>query len=144
MEKAFDKVWKDGLHLHLHKSGISGCMYEWISQYFYNRTARAQVNGAHSRQKTLREGAPQGGVLSPKPFLIDVNDIIAELPWKIHSALYADDMVLWCSEDTLPLPTTECNKHWKFLKVGLRGSQLRSIPPRPHTASSVSPQKNRR
>ena len=144
MEKAFDKVWKDGLHLNLHKSGINGCMYEFISQYLNNSTARAQVNGAHSRQKTLRKGAPQGGVLSPKLFLIDVNDIIAELPRKIQSALYADDMVLWCSEDTLPLPTTECNKRWKFLKVGLRGSQLRSIPPRPPTASSVSPQKNRR
>ena len=53
LEKAFDKVWKDGLRLKLHKSGISGCMYEWISQYLNNRTARAQVNGAHSRQKTL-------------------------------------------------------------------------------------------
>ena len=28
-----------------------------------------------------------------------MNDIIAELPRKIHSALYADDMVLWCSEE---------------------------------------------
>ena len=28
-EKAFDKVWK----VKLHKSGISGCIYEWISQY---------------------------------------------------------------------------------------------------------------
>ena len=90
MEKAFDRVRKNGLRVKLHKSGIRGCMYEWISQYLNNRTARAQVNGAHSRQKTLREGVPQGGVLS----LIYVNDIIAELPRKIHSALYADDMVL--------------------------------------------------
>ncbi|KAK3772626.1 hypothetical protein RRG08_006757 [Elysia crispata] len=99
MEKAFDRAWKDGLRLKLHKSGISGCMYEWISQYLNNRTARAQVNGAHSRQKTLREGVPQGGVLSPTVFLIYVNHIIAELPRKIHSALYADDMVLWCTKD---------------------------------------------
>ena len=27
-KKAFDKVWKDGLRLKLHKSGIGGCMYE--------------------------------------------------------------------------------------------------------------------
>ena len=26
LEKTFDKVWKDGLRLKLHKSGISGCM----------------------------------------------------------------------------------------------------------------------
>ena len=90
----FDKVLKDGLRLKLHKSGISGFINEWISQYLNNRTARAQVNGAHSRQKTLREGVPQGGVLSPTLFLIYVNDIIAELLRKIYSALYADDMVL--------------------------------------------------
>ena len=50
MEKAFDKVWRDGLRLKLHKSGISGCMYKWISQYLNNRKVLAQVNGAHSRQ----------------------------------------------------------------------------------------------
>ena len=80
LEKAFDKVWKDGLRLKLHKSGISGCMYEWISQYLNNWTARAQVNGAHSRQKTLREGVPQGGVLSPTLFFIYVGKVIKQLP----------------------------------------------------------------
>ena len=38
MEKAFDKVWKDGLRLKLYKSGISGCMHEWILQYLNNRS----------------------------------------------------------------------------------------------------------
>ena len=89
-------------------------MYEWISQYLNNRTARAQVNGAHSRQKTLREGVPQGGVLSPTLFLIYVNDIIAELPRKIHSALYADDMALWCSEEYI---TTDNYRMQQALEV---------------------------
>ena len=141
MEKAFYRVWKDGLRLKLHKSGISGCMYEWISQYLNNTTARTHVNGAHSRQKTLREGVPQGGVLSPTLFLIYVNDIIAELPRKIHSALYADDMVLRCSEEYI---TTDNYRMQQALEVGLRNGQLKSIPPRPHKTSSVSPQKNRR
>ena len=87
-------------------------MYEWISQYLNNRTAWAQVNGAHSRQKTLREGVPQGGVLSPTLFLIYVNDIIAELPRKIHSALYADDMVLWCSEEYITTANVSWDNFW--------------------------------
>ena len=33
MEKAFDKVWKDGLRLKLRQSGVKGYMYRWISQY---------------------------------------------------------------------------------------------------------------
>ena len=27
MEKAYDRVWKDGLRLKLQKSGVTGCMY---------------------------------------------------------------------------------------------------------------------
>ena len=30
--------------------------------------------------------------------IIFINDMVAELPKGVHAALYADDMVLWCSE----------------------------------------------
>ena len=75
MEKAFDKVWKNGLRLKLQQSGVKGYMYCWISQYLTNRKARVHVNGSYSRKKTLKEGVPQGGVLSPTLFLIFINDI---------------------------------------------------------------------
>ena len=95
MEKAFDKVWKDGLRLELLKSGVTGCMFKWISQYLTNRKARVHVNGAYSR----REGVPQGGVLSPTLFLVFINDIVRDLPRKVPGTIYADDLVLWCSEE---------------------------------------------
>ena len=79
MEKAFDKVWRDGLRLKLRKNGISGCMYRWLSQYLENRKARVQLNGCYSRKKTLREGVPQSGVLSPTLFLIYINDIMKDM-----------------------------------------------------------------
>ena len=31
MEKAYDRVWKDGLRLKHQKSRVTGCMYQWIS-----------------------------------------------------------------------------------------------------------------
>ena len=101
MEKAFDKVWKDGLRLKLQKSGVSGCMYRWISQYLDNRKARVQMNGFYSRKKTLREGVPQGGVLSPTLFLVFINDIMQDLPFRVQGAMYADDLVLWRSEHNI-------------------------------------------
>nr|KAG5704148.1 hypothetical protein BaRGS_009678 [Batillaria attramentaria] len=101
MEKAYDKVWKDGLRLKLQKSGVTGCMLQWISQYLNNRKARVHVNGAYSRKKTLKEGVPQGGVLSPTLFLVFINDIVKDLPRKVQGAIYADDLVLWCSEEYL-------------------------------------------
>ena len=56
----------------------------------------------------------QGGVLRPTLFLIYVNDIIAELPRKIQTALYADDVVLWCSEKYI---TTASNRKQQALEV---------------------------
>ena len=52
-EKAYDRAWKDGLRFKLQKSGVTGCMYQWISQYLTNRKARVYVNGTYSRKKTL-------------------------------------------------------------------------------------------
>ena len=101
MEKAFDKVWKDGLRYKLRENGVSDNMYKWISQYLYNRTARVRVEGEYSREKVLREGVPQGGVLSPTLFLVFINDIMKDMPKKIQGAIYADDLVLWCSEEHL-------------------------------------------
>ena len=101
LEKAFDKVWKEGLKLKLQKCGIRGRMYKWICQYLTSRKATVQNRRHHSRKKTLREGVPQGGVLSPTLFIIFMNDIMKDLPKWIHGAIYADDLVIWCSEEYL-------------------------------------------
>ena len=93
MEKAYDKVWKDGLQLLTPESGVTGCMYQWISQYLTNRKARIHVNGTHSLKKTLK-GVPQGGVFSPTLFLVFINDIVRDMPRKALGAIYVDDLVL--------------------------------------------------
>ena len=101
MEKAYDRVWKDGLHLKLQKSGVTGCMYQWISQYLTNRKAGVHVNGTYSCKKTLKKGVHHRGVLSPTLFLVFINDIVSNTPRKVQGAIYADDLVLWCSEEHL-------------------------------------------
>jgi ribonuclease HI len=99
LQKAFDKVWKDGLLVKLKRSGISGNMYKWVRSYLHNRRARVLVDGRYSRKVLLRHGVPQGGVLSPTMFVLFINDLVPELPKGVHAALYADDLVLWCTEE---------------------------------------------
>ena len=100
-EKANDKVWKDRLKLKLQKSGVTGCMCQWISQYLTNRKARVHVDGTYSRKNTLRESVPQGGAFGLILFIVFINDIVREMPRKVLGAIYAFDLVLWCSEEHL-------------------------------------------
>ena len=45
LQKAFDKVWKDGLFTKLLRCGIGGKMYKWTKSYLHNRRARVTVDG---------------------------------------------------------------------------------------------------
>ena len=74
-------------------------MYKWITSFLHNRKARVTVDGKQSRKFTLRHGVPQRGVVSPTLFLIFIDDLLSRLPKEVKAALYADDLVLWCTEE---------------------------------------------
>ena len=80
MEKAFDRVWRDGLRIKLKQIGVSGKMNKWISHYLNNRKTRTLIDGQYSRNVILNNGVSKGGVLSYILFLIFVNDLIYDLP----------------------------------------------------------------
>ena len=99
LQKAFDKVWTDGLLVKAQRCGVGGRMYKWITSFLHNRKARVTVDGKLSRKFLLQHGVPQGGVISPTLFLIFIDDLIKKLPNGIKAALYADDLVMWCAEE---------------------------------------------
>ena len=74
-------------------------MYKWLSDFLFNRTARVKVDGTISRQVKLREGVPQGGVVSPALFLVYINDITTTVPRRVSNTLHADDFAVWCAEE---------------------------------------------
>ena len=80
LQKAFDKVWKDGLLVKLLRYGIKGNLYKWTKSYLNNRRARVMLDGRYSRKVLLRQGIPQGGVLSPTLFTIFKNDVMEQIP----------------------------------------------------------------
>ncbi|XP_053398058.1 uncharacterized protein LOC128556571 [Mercenaria mercenaria] len=99
LQRAFDKVWVGGLLVKLQRNGVGGTMYRWIKSYLFNRRARANLDGTSSHKFLQRNGVSQGGILSPTLFLLFINDLVAELPRGVKTALYADDLVLRCSEE---------------------------------------------
>ena len=99
LTKAFDKVWKDGLLLKLLKKNICGRMYGWIHSYLFQRTARVKLERHTSNLVKLKEGVPQGGVISPTLFIIFIDDIIDHLSTYISKAIHADDLAIWTSSE---------------------------------------------
>ena len=95
LSNAFDKVWKEGLLLKLLRAGVHGKMYKWLGDFLFNRTARVKLDGTISRQVKLREGVPQGGVVSPTFFLVYMDDITTTVPNNLH----ADDFAVWCAKE---------------------------------------------
>ena len=106
--RAFDTVWKDALFYKMAKLGIANCMIKWIRDFLSDRIAKVEIDNATSRYKLMRNGLPQGAVLSPILFCIFINDlpdIVADDPVKI--SLYADDLAVWSSNTNINVAKSE-------------------------------------
>ena len=101
MEKAFDKVWTEGLVNKLNNINISHKMLHWIKNYLKNRQALVKTNGIRSKTENLQNGVPQGGVMSPTLFLLFINDIQKQISKRVCPSLYADSLALLCTEEEL-------------------------------------------
>ena len=100
LSKAFDTVWKDGLLLKLLRIGVRGKMHKWLKSYLFQRTARVKLDGQLSNLVKMREGVPQGGVISPTLFIVFINDLMKTIPRHVKNTLHADDLAVWCSEQS--------------------------------------------
>ena len=97
-EKAYDKMWRDGL---LHKMIAMGIPYRFVkyTRHFLSaRRTKVEVNRTNSKNFWLNEGLPQGSAISPLLFLIFINDIDGEVDKGTPPpSLFADDTAVWVS-----------------------------------------------
>ena len=90
-EKAYDKVWREGLLHKIQELGIPQKFQRYIRQFLSSRKATVDINGENSRVFKLDQGLPQGSAISPILFLIFINDIGVDLEEDTMSSLFADD-----------------------------------------------------
>ncbi len=62
-----------------------------------NRKAKVQINGDRGQQLPLRQGLPQGSVVSPLLFLLYIDELQLVIPENVEVAMFADDVSLFSS-----------------------------------------------
>ena len=99
--KAFDTVWRERLLLSMADKGVPMPVIRWIHSFLQNRQARVRLHNEMSGKRCLRQGVPQGCVLSPLLFLFFINNLaerlVSEDPdmaAKLILSLFADDVTI--------------------------------------------------
>ena len=93
LKKAFDTVNHRILLRKLYAYGIRGPILKWIESYLTGRTQYVVFDGKESEVRTVQCGVPQGSILGPLLFILNMNDIcnVSDLFFAI---MYADDTSL--------------------------------------------------
>ena len=96
LEKAFETTWKHGILKNLQNLGLKGNLPKFIDNFLKNRQFQVQIGNTLSDSLEQEEGVPQGSVLSPILFNIQINSITNTLKEQTDCSLYVDDFVICC------------------------------------------------
>ena len=88
--KAFDKLDFAIVLKKMNEIGIRGNIGKWIYSFLTNRDQVVLVNGARSSPEPVISGVPQGSVIGPLLFLIQISDIDEHIQNSFLSS-FADD-----------------------------------------------------
>lgn len=93
VEKAFDRVWHEGLVHKIHKLGAPLQITKTIQSFLTDRSFKVRVDNTLSSERPILAGVPQGSCLSPMLFSIYSNDI--PVSDKARVSLFADDTLFY-------------------------------------------------
>ncbi|GFY08575.1 probable RNA-directed DNA polymerase from transposon X-element [Trichonephila clavipes] len=114
IQKAFDRVWINGLTFKLITFKIPYPLIHLIHSYLTNCSFRIRINETLSNEHSVSAGCPQGSLLGPLLFNLYINDIPDYSLTKIN--LYADDTAIHATYKKLETISFALNKHLLLLQ----------------------------
>ena len=148
-EKAFDKVWRNGLWSKLLLNNINGKMYNVIFNMYSGIKSRICYNGEKTNYFDCNVGVRQGENLSPFLFALFLNDLEQflidknvqglnciseeieenlELYLKLFVLLYADDTVLFSDDkDDLQFQIDQFQQYCQIWKLSVNVSKTKIV-----------------
>ena len=100
----FDKVDHHGIFIKLTRRKVPLCFLNVVIYWYSNLTSLVKWNDTHSRSFNVTSGVRQGGILSPKLFIVYVDDLLVTLRKSgvgchivelfVAAIMYADDLAL--------------------------------------------------
>ena len=94
IQGAFDSVSVESIKTGLLSRGVDRMTTRWLDVMLRSRVATTSL-GCSTVTMSLRQGCPQGGVISPLCWLLVVDDLLSKLnDARLYTQGYADDLVI--------------------------------------------------
>ncbi|KAI5707813.1 hypothetical protein M8J77_010316 [Diaphorina citri] len=123
LSRAFDTVCHSTLFRDILDSNIPNNIKRWLVSYLRGRQTVVEYKEVKSQYRKVKQGVPQGGVISPILF----NFYVSKMPLPpegIQLTTYADDCTILCSDNKIGNICEQINPYLDTLKNWFRERKL--------------------
>lgn len=125
IEKAFDKVWHEGL-LEIIKNKFPNYIHKTLQSYLSKRSFYVSINNACSDIRFIKAGVPQGSVLGPILYTLFTANIPTTSKTKTYT--FADDTAIIATSANPTEAVTYLQQHINLFETWMKEKRIKANP----------------